>query len=111
MILTGWSEPAIFRITSYNVCYTKLLRVGKVTPKGETQLTPVITSYSIHYTKLYDSGFEKSVQRTLQDRIRLEDAIKAKKLKDALNEMAEEGVVQLFSPIDGTQPIVGVIVV
>jgi peptide chain release factor 3 len=42
-------------------------------------------------------------------RIRLEDAIKAKKLKDALREMAEEGVVQLFSPIDGTQPIVGVI--
>ncbi len=42
-------------------------------------------------------------------RIRLEDAIKAKKLKDALKEMAEEGVVQLFSPIDGTQPIVGVI--
>jgi peptide chain release factor 3 len=42
-------------------------------------------------------------------RIRLEDAIKAKKLKDALREMAEEGVVQLFTPVDGTQPIVGVI--
>jgi peptide chain release factor 3 len=42
-------------------------------------------------------------------RIRLEDAIRAKKLKDALKEMAEEGVVQLFSPLDGTQPIVGVI--
>jgi len=42
-------------------------------------------------------------------RIRLEDAIRTKKLKDALREMAEEGVVQLFSPLDGTQPIVGVI--
>jgi peptide chain release factor 3 len=42
-------------------------------------------------------------------RIRLEDAIKAKKLKDAIREMAEEGVVQVFSPLDGTQPIVGVI--
>jgi peptide chain release factor 3 len=42
-------------------------------------------------------------------RIRLEDAIKAKKLKDAMKEMAEEGVVQVFSPIDGTQPVVGVI--
>jgi peptide chain release factor 3 len=42
-------------------------------------------------------------------RIRLGDAIKAKKLKDALKEMAEEGVVQLFSPVDGMQPIVGVI--
>ncbi len=42
-------------------------------------------------------------------RIRLGDAIKARKLKDALQEMAEEGVVQLFTPIDGMQPIVGVI--
>jgi peptide chain release factor 3 len=42
-------------------------------------------------------------------RIRLEDAIRAKKLKDAIREMAEEGVVQVFSPLDGTQPIVGVI--
>jgi peptide chain release factor 3 len=42
-------------------------------------------------------------------RIRLEDAIRAKKLREALAEMAEEGVVQLFSPIDGSQPVVGVI--
>jgi peptide chain release factor 3 len=42
-------------------------------------------------------------------RIRLEDAIKAKKLKDAVREMAEEGVVQVFQPLDGTQPVVGVI--
>ena len=42
-------------------------------------------------------------------RIRLDDAIRAKKLKEALHEMGEEGVVQLFSPLDGTQPIVGVI--
>jgi peptide chain release factor 3 len=31
-------------------------------------------------------------------RVRLEDAMKAKKLKEALQQMAEEGVVQLFSP-------------
>lgn len=42
-------------------------------------------------------------------RIRLEDAIRATKLKDAIREMAEEGVVQVFSPLDGSQPIVGVI--
>jgi peptide chain release factor 3 len=42
-------------------------------------------------------------------RIRLQDAIRSKKLKEALREMAEEGVVQLFSPLDGAQPIVGVI--
>ena len=42
-------------------------------------------------------------------RVRLEDAIRAKKLKEALTEMAEEGVVQVFNPLDGSQPIVGVI--
>ena len=42
-------------------------------------------------------------------RVRLEDAIRARKLREALMEMAEEGVVQIFSPLDGTQPIVGVI--
>ncbi len=42
-------------------------------------------------------------------RVRLEDAIRARKLREALVEMAEEGVVQIFAPLDGTQPIVGVI--
>ena len=42
-------------------------------------------------------------------RIRLEDAIRAKKLREALQEMAEEGVVQLFSPEDGSPAIVGVV--
>lgn len=42
-------------------------------------------------------------------RVRLEDAIKSQKLRDALREMAEEGVVQLFTPLDGTQLTIGVI--
>ncbi len=42
-------------------------------------------------------------------RIRLEDTIRAKKLREALREMSEEGVVQLFFPVDGTPPVVGVI--
>ncbi|MDH6265295.1 peptide chain release factor 3 [Rhizobium sp. SG_E_25_P2] len=42
-------------------------------------------------------------------RVRLEDAMKAKKLKEALLQMAEEGVVQLFSPEDGSPAIVGVV--
>ncbi len=42
-------------------------------------------------------------------RVRLDDAIKAKKLREALQQMAEEGVVQIFSPLDGLPPIVGVI--
>jgi peptide chain release factor 3 len=40
-------------------------------------------------------------------RVRLEDAMKAKKLKQALQELAEEGVVQVFRPIDGAPALVG----
>ena len=42
-------------------------------------------------------------------RVRLDDAMKAKKLRSALQELAEEGVVQLFRPQDGAAPMVGVI--
>ena len=42
-------------------------------------------------------------------RVRLGDAMKAKKLKEALQQMAEEGVVQLFEPEDGSPAIVGVV--
>jgi peptide chain release factor 3 len=42
-------------------------------------------------------------------RIKLTDAMKAKKLREALQQMAEEGVVQLFVPQDGSAAIVGVV--
>jgi peptide chain release factor 3 len=42
-------------------------------------------------------------------RVRLDDAMKAKKLRQALQELAEEGVVQLFRPQDGSPPLVGVV--
>ncbi len=42
-------------------------------------------------------------------RVRLEDAMKAKKLREALQQMSEEGVVQLFVPEDGSPAIVGVV--
>ncbi|HUD58537.1 MAG TPA: peptide chain release factor 3 [Acetobacteraceae bacterium] len=42
-------------------------------------------------------------------RVRLDDAMKAKKLRQALAELAEEGVVQLFRPQDGSAPLVGVV--
>ncbi len=42
-------------------------------------------------------------------RVRLSDAMKAKKLRQALQELAEEGVVQLFRPQDGAPPMVGVV--
>lgn len=42
-------------------------------------------------------------------RVKLGDAMKAKKLREALQQMAEEGVVQLFLPHDGSPAMVGVV--
>jgi peptide chain release factor 3 len=42
-------------------------------------------------------------------RVRLGDPMKAKKLKEALQQMAEEGVVQVFCPLDGAPALVGVV--
>src|SRR3954463_7431252 len=42
-------------------------------------------------------------------RIKLTDAMKAKKLREALQQMGEEGVVQVFLPHDGAPAIVGVV--
>ncbi len=42
-------------------------------------------------------------------RVRLMDAMKGKKLSDALRQMAEEGAVQLFLPEDGSPALVGVV--
>jgi peptide chain release factor 3 len=70
-----------------------LLRIGDALTEGETLTFIGIPSFAPEILR----------------RVRLEDAIRAGKLKDALQEMAEEGVVQLFTPIDGSQQIVGVI--
>ena len=42
-------------------------------------------------------------------RVRLPDAMKAKKLKQALLQLAEEGVAQVLRPIDGSPAVVGVV--
>ncbi len=42
-------------------------------------------------------------------RIRLDDAMKTKHLQKALESMAEEGVVQVFRPVSGSQWIIGVV--
>ncbi|MGD9783316.1 MAG: peptide chain release factor 3 [Hyphomicrobiaceae bacterium] len=70
-----------------------LLRIGDALTEGED------------VTFLGIPNFAPEILR----RVRANDAIKSQKLKVALEEMAEEGIVQLFSPVDGTQPIVGVI--
>ena len=42
-------------------------------------------------------------------RVKVSDAMKAKKLRESLQQMAEEGVVQVFLPDDGSSAIVGVV--
>jgi peptide chain release factor 3 len=42
-------------------------------------------------------------------RVRLSDAMKAKKLKQALQQLAEEGVAQVFRPADGSPALIGVV--
>jgi peptide chain release factor 3 len=42
-------------------------------------------------------------------RIRLDDPMRAKQLRRALEDLAEEGVTQVFRPLSGAQPIVGVV--
>ncbi len=70
-----------------------LLRIGDTLTEGENLTFVGIPSFAPEILR----------------RVRLEDAIRARKLWDALREMAEEGVVQLFSPLDGSPPIVGVV--
>ncbi|NKC31707.1 peptide chain release factor 3 [Falsiroseomonas selenitidurans] len=41
--------------------------------------------------------------------VRLGDPMLAKKLRTALDQLAEEGVVQVFRPLDGSPPVVGVV--
>ena len=50
-------------------------------------------------------SFAPEILRT----VRLEDPMLAKKLRTALGQLAEEGVVQLFRPLDGSPPVVGVV--
>ncbi|TVR10161.1 MAG: peptide chain release factor 3 [Salinarimonadaceae bacterium] len=45
----------------------------------------------------------------LMRRVKISDAMKAKKLREALQQLSEEGVVQLFLPFDGSGAIVGVV--
>ena len=69
------------------------LRIGDTLTEGENLVFQGVPNFSPEILR----------------RVRLEDAMKAKKLKEALQQMAEEGVVQLFSPEDGSPAIVGVV--
>ena len=42
-------------------------------------------------------------------RVMLDDAMRAKQLNKALNDLAEEGVIQIFRPVDGSWQILGAV--
>ena len=69
------------------------LRVGDTLTEGET----------VRFTGL--PNFAPEILR----RVRLGDPTKTKQLRNALNDMAEEGIMQVFHPSIGSQWIVGVV--
>ena len=69
------------------------LRIGDTLTDGETLFFRGVPS------------FAPEIMR----RIKLDDPMRAKKLKEALQQMAEEGVVQVFLPEDGANALVGVV--
>jgi peptide chain release factor 3 len=69
------------------------LRIGDTLTEGE----------DINFTGV--PSFAPEILR----RVRLPDAMKAKKLKQALQQLAEEGIAQVFRPLDGSPAIVGVV--
>lgn len=68
------------------------LRIGDTLTEGETLNFRGVPSFAPEHLR----------------RARLEDPMLAKKLKKALEQLADEGVVQLFKPLDGSAPVVGV---
>jgi peptide chain release factor 3 len=70
-----------------------LLRIGDTMTEGEEIVFRGVPSFAPEILR----------------RVKLADAMKAKKLREALQQMAEEGVVQVFVPQDGAAAIVGVV--
>jgi peptide chain release factor 3 len=70
-----------------------LLRIGDTLSEGEDLAFRGVPSFAPELLR----------------RVKLADAMKAKKLREALQQMAEEGVVQVFLPHDGSSAMVGVV--
>ena len=70
-----------------------LLRIGDTLSEGEEIVFRGVPSFAPEILR----------------RVKIADAMKAKKLREALRQMAEEGVVQVFLPHDGAAAIVGVV--
>ncbi|MGE0754567.1 MAG: peptide chain release factor 3 [Alphaproteobacteria bacterium] len=58
--------------------------------------------------KLYFSGIPNFAPELFQ-RVKLNDPMKSKQLKEALSQLAEEGASQIFKPIDGSAWVIGVV--
>ncbi len=58
--------------------------------------------------KIYFSGIPSFAPELFQ-RVRLEDPLKSKQLKAALEQLAQEGASQIFKPLDGSGWIIGVV--
>lgn len=58
--------------------------------------------------KLYFTGIPSFAPELFQ-RVRLEDPLKSKQLKEALTQLSEEGASQIFKPLDGGAWIIGVV--
>ncbi len=69
------------------------LRIGDSLTEGE----------ALHFTGI------PSFAPELFQRVRLEDPLKSKQLKAALEQLAEEGASQIFKPLDGSPWIIGVV--
>jgi peptide chain release factor 3 len=70
-----------------------ILRIGDTLTEGEDLVFRGVPSFAPEILR----------------RIVIGDAMKAKKLREALRQLAEEGVVQLFIPLDGSGAIVGMV--
>lgn len=70
-----------------------ILRIGDTLTEGE---------------ELIFSGVPSFAPEILR-RVRLQDAMRAKKMREAMQQLAEEGVIQVFTPLDGAPPIIGVV--
>lgn len=69
------------------------LRIGDALTEGE---------------KLYFTGIPSFAPELFQ-RVRLDDPLKSKQLKAALEQLSEEGASQIFKPLDGSPWIIGVV--
>ncbi len=57
---------------------------------------------------LYFTGIPNFAPELFQ-RVRLEDPLRSKQLKEALTQLSEEGASQIFKPLDGSSWIIGVV--